>query len=323
MAEIKIFFSWQSNILVNKPVISQALELAVGEINADWSDSGNRLIIDDATREVPGAPDICDAIIKKIREADIFIGDVTPIMEEKDIVNSNVMFELGYAVCFLGWYRVILLFNKKFGCIEESLPFDIRKNRITTFSAENAEGSIIGNVKKILKDAINPILSANPKKSFEIWNIQDEKRKRDIDNLEWVFSNVFYLNAWDSFFNDYPTAHWDSLILTFWDIFVSLYQSGYWNFYDDFLKEKFAIFTDRLQHLFETALPLTQSTIRGRIIPTDYWTDQQQKQYNETINWCIEAQTVYKDILDYIRQSYIEVNIDMLSYTAKKKYDNA
>lgn len=59
-----------------------------------------------------------------------YVGRKTP--------NPNVMIELGYAIKSLDWDRIILLYDKDFGEIEE-LPFDINHRRITSFSLESCE----------------------------------------------------------------------------------------------------------------------------------------------------------------------------------------
>lgn len=83
-----------------------------------------------------GTPDIGDSIYEKIDSADIFIADVTIINGDyagRKTPNPNVMIELGYAIKSLGWDRIILLYDKDFGEIEE-LPFDINHRRITSFT---------------------------------------------------------------------------------------------------------------------------------------------------------------------------------------------
>lgn len=88
-----------------------------------------------------GAPDIGDSIYEKIDSADIFIADVTIINGDyagRKTPNPNVMIELGYAIKSLGWDRIILLYDKDFGEIEE-LPFDINHRRITCFTVESCE----------------------------------------------------------------------------------------------------------------------------------------------------------------------------------------
>lgn len=97
--------------------------------------------IDRDTQGLAGAPDIGDSIYDKIDSADIFIADVTIINQDyagRKTPNPNVLIELGYAIKALGWDRIILLYNKDFGEIEE-LPFDINHRRITSFALDGGE----------------------------------------------------------------------------------------------------------------------------------------------------------------------------------------
>lgn len=131
-----IFYSWQSDIRVSRNFISGCLDKLRKKIKD--------IILCDIDRDtqgLAGAPDIGDSIYEKIDSADIFIADVTIINGDyagRRTPNPNVMIELGYAIKSLGWDRIILLYDKDFGEIEE-LPFDINHRRITSFSLENYE----------------------------------------------------------------------------------------------------------------------------------------------------------------------------------------
>lgn len=131
-----IFYSWQSDIKSSRNFISDCLE----RLRKRMKD----IILCDIDRDtqgLAGAPDIGDSIYEKIDSADIFIADVTIINRNsigRKTPNPNVLIELGYAIKALGWERIILLYDKDFGEIEE-LPFDINHRRITSFSLEECE----------------------------------------------------------------------------------------------------------------------------------------------------------------------------------------
>lgn len=98
--------------------------------------NGYQLEIDEATRNLPGSPKIEDAILEKIASADIFVCDITPIAScgRKLMPNSNVIFELGFALHALGEKRVILL--AKYGDWNvNDMPFDFNHRRIGMFSS--------------------------------------------------------------------------------------------------------------------------------------------------------------------------------------------
>ncbi|MEE3716752.1 hypothetical protein V2H45_08340 [Tumidithrix elongata RA019] len=93
-------------------------------------------VIDRDTQGVAGSPDIANTIFNKIRECQVFVCDVSIINNGKDgrlTPNPNVLVELGFAVGVLGWERIVLVMNTAFGEIE-SLPFDLRMRRITSYT---------------------------------------------------------------------------------------------------------------------------------------------------------------------------------------------
>lgn len=133
MKKCTIFYSWQSDIKGSRNFISDCLN-RLGKRMKDIV----LCDIDRDTQGLAGAPDIGDSIYEKIDSADIFVADVTIINQDyagRKTPNPNVLIELGYAIRALGWDRIILLYNKDFGEIEE-LPFDINHRRITSFSLD-------------------------------------------------------------------------------------------------------------------------------------------------------------------------------------------
>lgn len=128
-----IFFSWQSDLKGNKKIIKESL---LAECQKQKEKNGYQLEIDEATRNLPGSPKIEDAILEKIASADIFVCDITPIAScgRKLMPNSNVIFELGFALHALGEKRVILL--AKYGDWDvNDMPFDFNHRRIGMFSS--------------------------------------------------------------------------------------------------------------------------------------------------------------------------------------------
>jgi len=140
MIEKKIFYSWQSDLNheYNWKFIEKCILNSIESINK--KDKHKKLSLDQATRGLPGSPDIVDSIFSKIAKSSIFIADITPItmLGEKGIPNPNVLIELGYAINTLGWDNIICINNKSFGNIEQ-LPFDIKQRRITTYSLDKSK----------------------------------------------------------------------------------------------------------------------------------------------------------------------------------------
>lgn len=89
-----VFWSWQSELdaRVTRDFISSALDQAIVMIAADLSDADRPSLTSD-TQGVAGTPDIVATILRKIDEAAVFVGDVTPIAlsaRGKPCANPNV-----------------------------------------------------------------------------------------------------------------------------------------------------------------------------------------------------------------------------------------
>ena len=172
MSTHTLFYSWQSDLpnSTNRGFIEDCLNKAIKEVRAD-EELKLDPCLDRDTSGVPGSPDIASTIFDKIKRADIFVGDVSFINPEaggRKTPNPNVLVELGYAAGCLGWDRIICVFNKTTGSIND-LPFDIRQRRVRAY--EVAEGQEKGEQRKalvgVLKSDITDILHAPDKEEAE------------------------------------------------------------------------------------------------------------------------------------------------------------
>src|SRR5581483_6408149 len=141
MIEIKLFYAWQDDRppQVTRSVIRSALEKAAQAIQAD-RDGAIQLVIEEATDNTPGMCDIPNTILKKIRECDVFVCDLTFIgeirnrkREVKKVSNPNVVLELGYAARSIKWRRVLGVMNTVFGRPEQHM-FDIKRRHALRYS---------------------------------------------------------------------------------------------------------------------------------------------------------------------------------------------
>lgn len=129
-----VFWSWQSDLdsRVTREVIRYALDEAITILAADLEEADRPSLTSD-TQGVAGSPDIVSTIYRKIDEAAVFVGDVTPIAVSesgKACANPNVLLELGYANRALTEHRVIQVWNSAFeGATLDKLPFDMRGRR--------------------------------------------------------------------------------------------------------------------------------------------------------------------------------------------------
>lgn len=129
-----VFWSWQSDLdgRVTREVIRFALDAAITMLSADVEEADRPSLTSD-TQGVAGTPDIVATILRKIDEAAVFVGDVTPIAlsaSGKACANPNVLLEMGYANRALSEHRVIQVWNTAFeGAALDKLPFDMRGRR--------------------------------------------------------------------------------------------------------------------------------------------------------------------------------------------------
>ena len=204
-----VFYSWQSDLPnpCNRGFIQTALEEAAAKIVAD-NTVAVEPVVDRDTQNVPGSPDIASTIFAKIMGADTFVADVSIVTRAENMrpaPNPNVLIELGYALKALGHERIILVFNKTFGKLEE-LPFDLRTRRVLLYempeeATERAperkklEGQLEGALRAalaVIRDketsippipAVSAIENVEPNRKIILRRTLDEVLKK-IDGLE-------------------------------------------------------------------------------------------------------------------------------------------
>ena len=207
----KIFYSWQSELphLVNLKLIRKALSQAAIAMNSDHA-MNLHVVVDEATRDVPGSPDIKDSIFQKIREADALVCDLTKVAEVKNdagevrkYCNPNVAIELGYAIRVLGPNRIIQVFNQAYGAVPADLPFDVHGHRCSlyrcngefddqgkpTVACQSAISNETGALRELLVEATTLIVKDNPKRPHELEakSAEQIRRERDVIQLQNVF----------------------------------------------------------------------------------------------------------------------------------------
>ena len=165
---MKVFYSWQSDLdnKYNRNFIKDCLDRAIKKINKDL-DLEEAVRLDQDTKDVAGSPDIANTIYAKIRESDVFVGDVTfigKIESGKHCSNPNVLIELGYALSSLTDICIINLMNESYGNPKGNLPFDLAHKRWPiTYNLSGANANEKANVRTELVDnlenAIKPILA--------------------------------------------------------------------------------------------------------------------------------------------------------------------
>lgn len=182
MPKYTLFFSWQNDRKETKSVIFAALNKA----KKKFAEEGIELVLDQDTRNRTGKRNIDAEVLQKIRDCDIFLADLTPVItycppEEKHdlpkhMPNSNVMYEYGYALHAKGENRMIVLvsLNKEDDEHIEYMPFDINHDTITLFTDEASLRDLHQWISKIMEDVDKERVEQVPKFDCDLLFCTDE-----------------------------------------------------------------------------------------------------------------------------------------------------
>lgn len=326
-----IFYSWQSdlpqetNLNGIRSCLRDAASLLEGEI------SNVHIELDEATRNTSGSPNIPMTIFNKIENTDIFICDITIINENysgRKVPNPNVLIELGHAIASLGWERIILLYNLKYGKFPDDLPFDIDRHRITTFKiADKNDKSGKSTLSKTLKVAIKTIIEKSPLKPSQLKNEtpQEKKRRLDVENLRWIMESI-HIPTFDLFMHEFP----DILIHKIFHFelsFISIFESSSFHLYDqELLKllENYKLhwgnslsYDSRYFPVSETKVyAFTSTAVNGEKIKGA------DSDYKVLIGIAAELKKSFSDLLKYIRENYLEIDLKQTNEIAFNNYNS-
>ena len=323
--KVRIFYSWQSDLddKTNRAAIRKALKQAAIEIEASL---GNiEIEIDEATRGLPGAPNIPMAILEKISNSHIFIADITTInagSAGKTTPNPNVVFELGFAVCNLGWDRTILLFNEAIGKLGTDVPFDFDKHRITPFSfSTEPSAKQMAAFVKTLSFAITTIVKIDPPRPKGKFIAEDVKRQRDVSNMVWLLS-ALHLPTVD-FHARNGISHFDPKVLHFWEDFLEIFESSMFYLHDEVLAERVQVLKEAFQASVSHGTHYDPGTT-GRIYKFSPNANMAASEREALIANMEEERVVLGQalsaLLNVIRSKYLEIDTDVTTETAWKRY---
>lgn len=320
---IKIFYSWQSDLAekTNKRAIRDMLIKAKSQIEQEHKIN---ILIDEATNEEIGSPNIPLTIVRKIVEADIFIADISIVNNDyhgRRMPNPNVMFELGFAVGKLGWGRVILMFNK-FEAKVENLPFDIDRHRVFQYGISQKDDndkikSIIGSFVPQLYEQINNILIKNPQKEcHKIERTEDDiKRQRDIKNIK-TFLNAIQIETIDQFIYELPGVIINDIFF-FYDRLDWIAKSSTFHMYDKELYSLFVEFYFALQRSISHYQQYNYNQDQTRLIwhnPLDMPLGKDEQETWDSIEEDRKTMRAsLNKILDILRNNYLEIDVDEIS----------
>ena len=156
---MKVFWSWQSDTpgRTGRHFVRDALNAAIEKLKHEPDviepterEVRSTLHIDHDRQGVPGNPDLVRVILEKIEQATVFVADVTLTGTskgandhdpQKQVINSNVAIELGYALRALSDRALLMVMNEYYGERAE-LPFDLqtKAGHIIFVLPPNADG---------------------------------------------------------------------------------------------------------------------------------------------------------------------------------------
>ena len=324
----KVFYSWQTDSpsRTNRFAIKKALSIASSKIMAARPEY--TVTIDEATRDIPGSPNIAHTILEKIEGSDIMVADVTTITQPgapRPCPNPNVTFELGFAVSALGWYRIIMLFNEALGSFPNDLPFDFMQHRTERYNlSESTTKSKDAGLARALERAIVAIMDTNPKRPDELRGLSRERieRDRDIDNLQWFFSTI-HIPTLDEYILDIPYKKTERAFW-FWEGFHGLVSNSLFHVYDPDLRQAITEFSTS----WATTMSYSEeynATRAGNVYvfssPGDLpLSADRQEAWDQIESARIPMRRALDDILRIVREKYIEIDIVATNKEAWKQY---
>jgi len=338
-----VFYSWQSDLPdeSNRRLIREALRNASSVLEEKYAKQNLRIILDEATRNKPGSPNIPITIMEKIEISDVFLCDISTINSDapeefRRVPNPNVLIELGYAIAHLGWKRIIMLFNVAFGNFPNDTPFDIDRHRASPYefgiNLENQKKKMskneIQNLKRplvsLLYEAIEAILVHSPAKPKELLVLSPEEKIKahDIGVIKELLSAV-HIPTLDSHLVEAPYKVYDH-IFHFWEGFNGIVTSKLFYLYDQKLREKIETMHSSwgkslsYGHRYHSS-PGGSASFFSK--PMDMpFNDEEQKDWDTISSELITLNTVFQEILNHIREHYLEIEVEELSKAAWKEY---
>lgn len=202
--KITVFYCWQSDIPGQREMIENELKAQSLILQEEY---GCAIIIDQDDKGTAGMISVSDGLLDKIRNADIFVCDITPVTKikkkgggkkgrEKLMPNSNVMFELGYALRCMNHSRIIALAKMDGDSWHPGeMPFDIYHRKYIEFTSQKDL-----HLEHALRMSINdfrrkPDLSSISQswyekfKNFIFCDNSEEYRSVDVDKEKALMSN--------------------------------------------------------------------------------------------------------------------------------------
>lgn len=325
--EFRVFFSWQSDSPreTNANAIRKALKVAAGKLKEKHL--ALDIVLDEATRDTPGAPNIAGKIFEKIDIADVCVADVTtvtPLGAKRPSPNPNVLIELGYASAQAGWDRIILLFNDAIGNLPADLPFDIVQNRVSKYSidptAKIDPGDSAAALTNLLEAALHAVIEKDPKTPIQLRGMSPQKiqHARDVESLTWFLSQI-HLPTLDDHIVDLPRCINDR-IFWFWENCKGVVTNSLFHIYDPRLEEAIVGLVENWGKTLSFGERYHSVPGGSRYVfanPGDAPLDEdQEKVWNVILEARAQMEVDLQALLSRVREAYLEVDINQTNKKA-------
>jgi hypothetical protein len=322
-----IFYSWQSDLPpeTNQRAVRHTLRDSINLVESEIDDI--KIVVDEATRDMPGSPNIPMTIFDKIARCDIFVCDVTTInstspKEYKRVPNPNVLIELGYAIAMLGFERIIILFNTVHGKFPDDIPFDIDRQRTTKFNIKDKDDKQgKSQLAQDLKNALKIIIEKSPLKPHECVNKTPEqiRRSNDIETIKSLLEAIS-IPAFEKFLDKMPASIPDE-IWNYWNAFRNLISKSTFHIYDTKLLE----LVKNVYENWEKSLSFSQYyfPVNARNYskfesPTDTVQSQKaRKDFERLSEIGRKLEKDFKAFITYIKENYLEIDVNTESNNAE------
>ena len=342
-----VFYSWQSNSPAdtNWRLIREGLREAASLLETENAGTALHVVIDEATRDVPGSPNIPQTVLSKIRQADAFVGDITTINVERPpgsraCPNPNVAIELGYAIGNLGWGRVVLVFNEAYGKFPDDAPFDIDRHRLSNYSVSSASMNDTTGTRKekhtrltelkkplfeLLYDALKLVIAARPPKPADADELSPAERKhrRDVETLREVLATV-HVPTLDEFFDEIQSGTISRRVFHFWETFnARVGNNNLFHLYDPTLRSLVREFHKAWAASLgfgEYFLPHPSGKYYSFRAPGDVFDEPQRKAWKRMQKSANVAKQKFGAILEEVRERYLEIDVKKTNHEAWGDY---
>lgn len=323
MKNFVVFYSWQSDLPATRSFIQKALTTAANTVMVELPEVS--ITIDQATRGLTGSPNIPLAIMRKIKEADMVVSDITPInagQPQKKTPNPNVLFELGFAVAAQGWDRVALVFDEGVGKFPDDVPFDFDKHRAIPFSGStDRNANDLKVVAGTLKNAIKSTLEANPARPTATLTPEEVKHERDVATLRGLLKHID-IQLVDDHIARMPHCITDEA-LYMWDMFNIAASGNDFHLYDSELLELIRQFQAAFGQTLAHEARYHEAPSGRQHIFTDHDTlsnPGSQKAWDKIDEARLKMELVFREVLRSVRAKFLEINLNETSKAARKDY---